>query len=123
MDASLLGRVETVQRGKDGDTLGRRDRPAVEQDVHHRGAGLDASRAPQHFVRELQEVGVQPDLPLPVRDDRLGVALLHLGAEMRLGDPRDAVAKRVGGVLPNSGDIILVQPGVDMSVSATALAT
>lgn len=59
---------------------------------------MDAARPGEDVVSELADVRVEGHLALPVRDDRLAMALLDLAAVVALGHPDGPVAELVGGL-------------------------
>src|SRR5262245_4455565 len=96
VDLAPFLRIQPVERAEHGDPLSRGDRTAIAQDVHHGRAGFDSPGSPEDLCRKLEEVGVEADLALPMRDHRILVPLLDLAGKVAACDPGNAVSKGVG---------------------------
>jgi hypothetical protein len=85
-----------VERQKRLDALRGGNRSSVAEDVHDGRADPDSLRASEDAVTQLQDVGVQTDLPHEVRDHGVRIRLLHLGRQVALRHPGRAESQSVG---------------------------
>jgi hypothetical protein len=67
-----------VNREKHANRFGMRDRTAVTENIADRTSDMNAFGLREKFMRQLQNVGIQTDLTLEVRNDSTRITFLYL---------------------------------------------